>query len=46
MLDFWIPKFKWQYVEWFKRHRPDWKISRWNLDQMKAIYINTRLKNG
>lgn len=49
---FWIPQFKWQYVEWMNTNVPNnqagEKIS-WNkysLKQLRSIYIRHRLKHG
>ena len=42
MSEFWIPTFKWQFVEWFKRQRPGWNVKSWSRKKLTAVYIKIR----
>ena len=50
MNDFWIPKFKYQLVEWMERYYPKDKFGdkiNWNsftAKRLRAIYVNRRLR--
>jgi hypothetical protein len=41
--EFWIPQYKWQYVDWLQNKFPkDKSFSRKRKTQLQAIYLNTR----
>jgi hypothetical protein len=50
MHDFWVPQYKWQYIEWLDRHYPNNRKGErinWNkfsLEKLRIIYINYRSK--
>jgi len=46
MPDFYMPRRRWELLSWFKDCRPSWKVSRWPLAQLKAVYIKERLRHG
>ncbi len=49
-LDFWLPQFKYEYVEWLEKHYPrnrygktiGWK--NYTFERIKSIYISIRTK--
>jgi 3-methyladenine DNA glycosylase AlkD len=45
-MDFWIPKHKWQLVDWLADHykEPKAKFNRMAKKQLYAIYFKTRGK--
>lgn len=44
MINFWLPQFKWQYVNWLSTYYPQDKASfkRMNKNRLTTIYINVR----
>jgi len=44
VIDFWVPQFKWQLVEWFQRRYPAELWNKKSKKQLTAIYINIRKK--
>ena len=42
--DFWVPSRKWQLINWFRQHNPQWSISNLSHYQLLAIYIKEREK--
>uniref|UniRef100_A0A6M3LBK3 Uncharacterized protein n=1 Tax=viral metagenome TaxID=1070528 RepID=A0A6M3LBK3_9ZZZZ len=45
-VDFWLPQFKWQLVDWLKEYDPsvNWNAKRHK--QLMAIYISIQKKGG
>jgi len=46
-MNYWIPQYKYQLLDWFKKHYPDWKQSElkaMNKQQLYAIYFKERNK--
>lgn len=43
---FYMPRTRRELVQWFKDCRPSWKVSRWSLAQLKAVYIKERRAHG
>ena len=43
-MSFFIPKYKYQLIEFFKKHRPDWKVSGWTKKKLFAVYFSERKK--
>jgi hypothetical protein len=41
-MDIWIPKHKWQLVEWLRNRYPDVKWERRNKKQLYAVYFSVR----
>jgi len=42
---FWMPRYKYQYVEWLKeRYQNDKSFNKMGIKQLKAIYISIRSK--
>ena len=44
---YWVPVYKYQYLEWFKNNRKNWdhgKLKTKSLKQLRAIYFSTRDK--
>jgi hypothetical protein len=46
MNNFYIPQYRWQYVEWLLKRYPAGKFKAMRLRQLRAIYINIRKKEG
>jgi hypothetical protein len=47
--DYWLPDFKWQFVDWFKRTYPNVSVNRWqkmSKARLMAIYCAIRSKRG
>lgn len=44
MPEFWIPKYRYELIEWFKRQKPSWQVKRWKMDRLLAVYLNERNK--
>ncbi len=40
--DFFIPKHRWQLVDFFKRQRPGWNVSSWTKKKLLAVYFKLR----
>ena len=45
MKSYWVPEYKYQLLDWFKRNQPDWKQSdlrKMSKKQLYAIYFKIR----
>lgn len=44
-MNFWIPQYKYQLLNWFKKHRKDWSqsdLKKKTKKQLYAIYFKER----
>ena len=44
--DFWIPKYKSQYIDWLKNKYPKVNWNKKNKKNLQAIYFNIRKKEN
>lgn len=45
-MDFYIPQYRWQYIEWLSKRYPGGKFKHMGLKQLQAIYLTVRRQNG
>ncbi|MHA1302230.1 MAG: hypothetical protein ACTSPI_00820 [Candidatus Heimdallarchaeaceae archaeon] len=49
MRTFWVPRYKYQLLLWFKENRPDWnqsELRKKKKNELYAIFFKTRKKGG
>ena len=42
MPDYYVPRFRYELIEWFERHYPDWSTAGWSKKKLLAIYFKIR----
>jgi hypothetical protein len=40
--DFYVPRTKYELVKWFKKNKPNFKVSRFSKNRLLAIYFGVR----
>ena len=46
--DFWMPYYKYQLLDWFKKNRPEWfqsDLKKKSKKELLAIYFKVRIRN-